>query len=62
MKIVALAVAAISFILAALYFTGHGPLASPHKVHVSHGVLFVAIALASLVWYRLQSAPPTNAS
>ena len=55
MKILSIVIAVASFVLAVLYFSGHGPFAS-HKVHVTHGVLFVVIGLLALVWFRFQSA------
>ena len=46
---VSLALAVVCFVLAVLYFTGHGPAASPHKIHVTHGIVFVLLGFLSLV-------------
>jgi hypothetical protein len=53
MKILAIVVAVLCFVLAALYFTGHGPGAA-HQVHVKHGVLFIVLGLLALLWIRFQ--------
>ena len=59
MKQLALVLAALFVILAILYWTGHGPLATPVS-HPKHGIVAVILALLCLVWYRFQSATPSR--
>lgn len=61
MKIVALAVAAVCFIAAILYATGHAPGAGHHG-HLKHTIAFVLLGILALVWMRMQNASaPTSA-
>ena len=53
MKALPITLAVVAFILAGLYFTGHGPLAS-HKAHPTHGVAFLVLGVLSLIWLRFQ--------
>jgi hypothetical protein len=53
MKPLALILAAVFFIIAILYWTGHF---IPAGVHVKHGIVAVVLALLCLIWYRFQSA------
>ncbi len=53
MKPLALVLAAVFFIIAILYWTGHFV---PSGVHPKHGIVAVILALLCLVWYRFQSA------
>ena len=53
MKPLALVLAAAFFVMAILYFTGHG---YPSGVHTKHGVVMLVLGVASLVWFRFQSA------
>jgi hypothetical protein len=55
MKILAIVISVVCFVLAALYLTGHGPGAG-HEVHVKHGVIFIVLGLLSLVWMRFQNS------
>jgi hypothetical protein len=57
MKPLALILAAVFFIIALLYWTGHF---IPAGVHVKHGIVSVVLALLCLVWYRFQSAEQTR--
>ena len=57
MKQLSLLLAAVFFIIAILYWTGHF---YPAGVHTKHGIVFVILALLSLVWYRFQSAPTSR--
>jgi hypothetical protein len=56
MKPLALLLAAVFFIVAILYWTGHFV---PSGVHVKHGIVSVVLALLCLVWYRFQSSAAT---
>jgi hypothetical protein len=53
MKPLALVLAAAFFVMAILYFTGHG---WPAGVHTKHGVVMLVLGVASLIWFRFQSA------
>ena len=61
MKPVAILLAIVFFVVAALYWTGalqiavHEP--GPHH---KHAVLFAALGILSLIWFRFLSAPPTR--
>ncbi|MFN2459351.1 MAG: hypothetical protein ABR591_01465 [Candidatus Velthaea sp.] len=57
MKPLALALAAVFFVVAILYFTGH---AIPAGVHAKHGIAMLVLALLCLVWYRFQSNASTS--
>ncbi|GAC1461599.1 MAG: hypothetical protein PVSMB8_16050 [Vulcanimicrobiaceae bacterium] len=59
MKQLALVLAAVFFITAVLYWTGHGPFASPEP-HAKHGIVSVVLGLLCLVWYRFQTATPAR--
>lgn len=59
MKPLSLVLAAVFFIIAILYWTGHGPLASP-GAHPKHGIAAVVLALLCLIWYRFQSNTPSR--
>jgi hypothetical protein len=59
MKQLALILAAVFVIIAVLYWTGHGPFATPVS-HPKHGIVAVILALLCLVWYRFQSAEPSR--
>ena len=54
MRLVAIALAVIFFIVAALYLLPNGPLGH----HVKHAVLFVVLAIGALVWLRFLTAAP----
>ncbi|GAC1417547.1 MAG: hypothetical protein NVSMB64_27410 [Candidatus Velthaea sp.] len=49
MKPLALVLAALFFIAAILYWTGHF---YPAGVHTKHGVVMLVLAVLSLVWFR----------
>lgn len=51
MKIIALALALIFFVLAVLYWLGIFG-----GVHVKHGILFAALGVLSLIWLRFQTS------
>jgi hypothetical protein len=57
MKPLALVLAAACFVMAILYFTGHG---YPSGVHTKHGVVALVLGVAALVWFRFQSSSPTR--
>jgi hypothetical protein len=57
MKTLALILAAVFFIIAVLYWTGHF---IPAGVHTKHGIVAVILGLLCLVWYRFQSAAPAR--
>jgi hypothetical protein len=57
MKPLALILAAAFFVMAILYFTGHG---YPAGVHYKHAVAMLALAVVALIWYRFLSATPTR--
>ena len=60
MKVLAIALAAVFFILAALYATGVMQLGTHEPgPHVKHAVLFVILGVLSLVWLRFQSNSTT---
>ncbi len=59
MKPLALVLAAVFVIIAILYWTGHGPFATPER-HLKHGIVSIILALLCLVWYRFQSAEATR--
>ncbi len=59
MKQLSLVLAVVFIIIAVLYWTGHGPLATP-GIHPKHGIVSIILALLCLVWYRFQSATPTR--
>lgn len=62
MKVVALALAAIFFLLAVLYALGLVQLgASEPGHHFKHAALFAVLGVLSLVWMRFQSASTTGA-
>jgi hypothetical protein len=52
MRILALALAVIFFVVAVAYWAGMFG-----GVHVKHGILFAALGVLSLIWLRFQSAP-----
>jgi hypothetical protein len=58
MKPLALVLAAAFFVMAILYFTGH--MFYPTGVHTKHGVVMLVLGVASLVWFRFQSATPSR--
>ncbi|GAC1419906.1 MAG: hypothetical protein NVSMB5_12080 [Candidatus Velthaea sp.] len=53
MKPLALVLAALFFIAAILYWTGHF---IPSGVHTKHGVVMLVLAVLSLVWFRFLSS------
>ncbi len=57
MKILAVAIAVVCFVLAALYWTGAVQFGA-HKAgpHHTHATLFIVLGVLSLVWLRFQSA------
>lgn len=56
MKIVALALAVIFFIIAILYAAGVLQVGSHHGGrHISHAILFAVLGILSLVWMRFQT-------
>jgi len=57
MKPLALVLAAVFFIAAILYFTGHF---YPSGVHTKHGVVMLVLAVLSLVWYRFLGNATTS--
>ena len=57
MKQLSLVLAAVFFVVAILYWTGHF---IPAGVHVKHGIVSVVLALLCLIWYRFQSASATR--
>ena len=57
MKQLALALALVFFVIAVLYWTGHG---YPAGVHTKHGIVAIVLALLCLVWYRFQTAAPAR--
>jgi hypothetical protein len=59
MKPLSLILAVVFLVLAVLYWTGHGPLATQVS-HPKHAIVCVILALLSLVWYRFQSAAPAR--
>lgn len=57
MKIAAIALAVVFFIVAALYATGALQFgAHEGGPHVKHAILFVILGVLSLVWMRFQGA------
>jgi len=59
-KVLAIALAAVFFILAALYATGLLQLGAHEPgPHVKHAILFVVLGILSLVWLRFQSNSAT---
>jgi hypothetical protein len=57
MKPLALVLAVVFFVIAVLYWTGHG---IPSGIHAKHGIVAVVLGLLCLVWYRFQSASPAT--
>ena len=67
MKPLAIVLAVMFLILAACAFTGaiHGgprSLGLDGLPHAKHGVLYVILAVLSLIWLRFQSAAPARVS
>ncbi len=61
MKPLALVLAVVFFVVAALYATGILQIGAGHPGrHMSHAVLFMVLAVLSLVWYRFQSNSATT--
>jgi ABC-type transport system involved in multi-copper enzyme maturation permease subunit len=59
-KILALALAVVFFIIAVLYLIGILQVGASHPgPHVSHGILFLVLGILSLVWVRFQSNAST---
>jgi len=59
-KILALALAVVFFIIAVLYLLGILQIGAAHGGrHVSHGILFLVLGILSLVWVRFQSNAST---
>ena len=58
MRVVAIAAAAICFIVAVLYWIGVPPLGH----HLKHGIAFAALGVLALVWLRFLSAGASSAS
>jgi hypothetical protein len=57
MKLLAVVIAIVCFVLAALYWTGTLQIgASEPGPHVKHAIVFIVLGLASLVWFRFQGA------
>jgi hypothetical protein len=55
MKMVAVVIAVVCFVVAALYWTGTLQIgASEPGPHVKHAIVFIVIGLLSLVWFRFQ--------
>lgn len=52
MRILALALALVFFVVAVLYWIGLFG-----GVHVKHGILFAGLGVLSLIWLRFQSQP-----
>jgi hypothetical protein len=55
MKIIAVLLALVFFVIAILYWVGMFG-----GVHVKHGILFAALGVLALIWLRFQSAAPTR--
>ena len=63
MKILAIAIAVVCFILAALYATGNLQIGA-HEAgrHLKHAILFTVLGILALVWMRFQSGSATSLS
>ncbi len=61
MKVLAILLAAVFFIVAALYAVGFLQIGAHEPgPHVKHAVLFVILGILSLVWLRFQSNSATS--
>ena len=62
MRTLAVVLAVVFFVLAALYWTGTLQIAvrEPGGPHHKHAVLFAALGILSLIWFRFQSAAPSR--
>jgi hypothetical protein len=61
MKILSLLLAIAFFVVAALYWTGNLQfLAHEAGPHHKHAVLFAALGILCLIWFRFQSAAPSR--
>ncbi|GAC1306161.1 MAG: hypothetical protein NVS2B3_13380 [Vulcanimicrobiaceae bacterium] len=63
MKILAIAIAVVCFVVAALYATGTLQLGA-HEAgrHVKHAILFTVLGILALVWMRFQSGQTASVS
>jgi hypothetical protein len=56
MKMLAVVIAVVAFVVAGLYWTGWLQIGASHPgPHHTHAILFAVIGLLSLVWFRFQS-------
>ncbi len=62
MKVLALALAVVFFLVAILYLVGVLQIGVSHAGgrHVSHAALFAVLGVLSLVWMRFQGAPSSS--
>ncbi len=61
MKVLSIALAAVFFVVAALYATGSLQIGT-HEAgpHYKHAILFVILGVLSLLWLRFQSNSATS--
>lgn len=55
MKLLAVALSVVFFVLTVMYWTGHGPFTNPGTNHFKHGVATLVLAALALTWWRFLS-------